>query len=373
MKAIAAVIEYHDWHRVTGIYEDIPSSATGAVLRLSEALKAVGVEIGHLLPLPPFISSSSLEEELQHLKEGQCRVFVVHTSLELGLRLFEAARKMKMMQKGYVWIITDTIASLVHSINASTISSSMQGIVGVKSYFNETTDHFNEFRCKFRRKFMSEHPDEEKTEPGIYAVNAYNAACAAAIGYARGNPIGGLELLEKISNTKFKGLSGEVQFSDQSLAPAHTFQIINLLGRSDREIGFWSETASESGFSGHGRVGLEQVVWPGGPPHTPRGWTPPTYEKPLNIGVPGMSNFKQFVEVVGDGNNTSFRGFSLDVFKALQKHLPYDLPHKFFVYNSGTYDDLVKEIYLKVIKLCIYCLFSFNFLLLPLITSVWSS
>ena len=189
MKAIAAVIKSQDWHRVTVVYEDIPSSATGAVLQLSEALKNVGIEIGHLLPLPPLSSSSSLVEELQSLKEGQRRVFVVHTSLQLGVHLFETAKKMEMMKEVYVWIITDTISSLVHSVKASTISSSMDGIVGVKSYFIETTPHFKIFRGRFRRKFISEHPDEEKNEPGIYAAKAYDATWAAALAMKEGVPV----------------------------------------------------------------------------------------------------------------------------------------------------------------------------------------
>ena len=359
MKAIAAVIESQEWHRVIAIYEDIPSAATGAVLRLSEALKDVGIEIGHLLPLPPSASCSSLNEELKSLKEGQCRVFVVHTSLQLGVRLFETARKMEMMGEGYVWIITNTIANLVHSIKASTISSSMEGIVGVKSYLNETKPEFKEFYRRFRRKFSSEHPDEDKNEPGIYAANAYDAAWAAALALKEGNMRGGQELLDKISNTKFEGLLGKIQFHDKKLAPANTFQIINLVGRSDRELGLWSEMATESGFSAN----LAQFVWPGGPRKTPRGWTPLTDEKPLKIGVPGLSNFKQFVEVVAqDGNNISFKGFSIEVFKAVEKRLPFALPYEFHCFN-GTYDNLVRQVYLKVSVICY--LLSFNFFLLP--------
>ncbi|KAL6314717.1 hypothetical protein AAG906_027064 [Vitis piasezkii] len=345
MKAIAAVIESQDWHRVTVVYEDIPSSATGAILQLSEALKDVGIEIGHLLPLPPLSSSSSLVEELHSLKEGQCRVFVVHTSLQLGVHLFETAKKMEMMKEGYIWIITDTISSLVHSIKASTISSSMDGIVGVKSYFNETTPQFKIFRGKFRRKFISEHPDEEKNEPGIYAAKAYDATWAAALAMKGGRGTG-QQLLEKISNGQFDGLTGKIQFTDQKLAPAHIFQIINVVGKSDRELGFWSETSEEeSGFGGDGRA-LAQVVWPGGPRNTPRGWTPPTDEKPLNIGVPIGSTFKQFVEVIQDGNNISFKGFSINVFNATVERLPYALPHKLYAFN-GTYDELVRQVYLK--------------------------
>ena len=65
----------------------------------------------------------------------------------------------------------------------------MDGIVGVKSYFNETTPQFKIFRGRFRRKFISEHPDEEKNEPGIYAAKAYDATWAAALAMKEGVPV----------------------------------------------------------------------------------------------------------------------------------------------------------------------------------------
>uniref|UniRef100_A0A2N9I1J8 Ionotropic glutamate receptor C-terminal domain-containing protein n=1 Tax=Fagus sylvatica TaxID=28930 RepID=A0A2N9I1J8_FAGSY len=138
MNAIAAIVQSWEWRRVTVIYEDRDSSATRVLPHLSNALREVGVEISQLLALPPF-ASSSLSRELEKLKEGQGRVFVVHLSLGLAERLFEMAKREKMMGKDYVWITTDPITSLVHAMNASTISK-MEGILGVKSYFPETGD-----------------------------------------------------------------------------------------------------------------------------------------------------------------------------------------------------------------------------------------
>lgn len=86
------------------------------------------------------------------------------------------------------------------------------------------------------------------------------------------------------------------------------------------------------------------MVWPGGPRNTPRGWTPPTDEKPLKT---TGSTFKQFAEVIQDGNNISFKGFSINVFNATVERLPYALPHKLYAFN-GTYDELVRQVYLKV-------------------------
>ncbi|KAJ1403834.1 Periplasmic binding protein-like I [Sesbania bispinosa] len=48
-------------------------------------------------------------------------------------------------------------------------------------------------------------------------------------------------LLDKILLSNFTGLSGKIQFNDHKIAPAHTFQIIGVIGKSYREIGFWSD------------------------------------------------------------------------------------------------------------------------------------
>jgi ionotropic glutamate receptor len=132
MEAIAAIVKSFEWHQVTVIYQDRDSSSNEILPGLSHALRQVGAEIGQLVAVPPLVSSS-LIRELEKLQRDQYRIFIVHLSLPLALQLFKKARQMKMMEKDYVWITTDPITSLVHSFNASTISS-MQGVIGVKSY-----------------------------------------------------------------------------------------------------------------------------------------------------------------------------------------------------------------------------------------------
>ena len=179
MKAVAAIVESWEWRRVTVIYEDRDSSASRVLPHLSNALREVGAEISQLVALPPF-ASSSLSKILKRLKGGQCRVFVVHLSLSLTERLFEMAKRKKMMEKDYVWITTDPITSLVHALNASTISN-MQGIVGVKSYFHENGGRFQNFHHRFRKRFSSENPEEDNHKPDIFALTAYDAAWTVAI------------------------------------------------------------------------------------------------------------------------------------------------------------------------------------------------
>ena len=354
MKAVAAIVQTWEWQRITVIYEDMDSSATGVLPHLSNALREVGAEISHLLALPPF-ASPPLSQELERLKQGQCRVFVVHLSLNLAKRLFEMAKRKKMMEKDYVWITTDPITSLVHTMNPSTIST-IQGVLGVKSYFSKTQGHrFQDFYLRFRKRFSSEHPEEDNHEPGIFAVQAYDAAWTMALAM-RGTNKGGKFLLHKIVLSDFHGLSGKVQFFDNNLAPAHIFQIVNVIGNSYRELGFWSnglgfsENINENNVTYSSSMKeLGQVFWPGGPWYVPRGWTLPTSAKPLRNGVPVTAIFKQYVKVEYDQseNHISYTGFTINVFKATLEQLQFHLPYNFFPFN-GTYDALVEQIYLKL-------------------------
>ena len=343
-KALAAIFQSWGWRRVIVIYEDIESVANGIIPHLYDSLRETGAEISNFTVLSPFITSSSLAKELERLKEEQCRVFVVHMSLPLAKRLFEKAKKMGMMEKDYVWITTDTTTNLVHSLNLSTIFS-MQGVLGIKSYFPESETHFQDFHRRFRDKFGLDYPEEKTHDPGIFAVQAYDATWAVALA-VHGGSISGQNLLERILVTDFIGLCGRVKFVERKLAPATVLQIINVVGKSYRELGFWSdglgfsETIDGKAVFNDSMEILGQVFWPGGPWSIPRGWTPPTTTNPLRIGVPNGDPTNRFVEVVCDNstNSCSFGGFSIEVFKATVHCLPYYLPYTFIPFD-GTYND----------------------------------
>ncbi|TXG66812.1 hypothetical protein EZV62_008087 [Acer yangbiense] len=357
MKAIAAIIDSWEWHRVTVIYEDTESSTAGIIPHLYDALRESGVEIAHLLPLPPLVSSSSMNEELERIKQGQCRVILVHLSLPLAIKLFERAKEMEMMHKDYVWIATDAFTNLVHSINASSISS-MQEIIGVKSYFPKNESRFQDFYKQFRERFISEFPEEDNREPGIYAVQAYDAVwtvCQAMIESDYQEDGGHQKLLDTILDSKFQGLSGKIEFTGQKLAPMSTFQIINVMGKSYRTLGYWSDAF---GFSKSlvGKVSnsssmknsLVPVLWPGSSLTPPRGWAVPTKAHPLKIGVPNGTTFQEFlvVDYKGSGNDFSVGGYAIDLFNLTVQNLQYYLPYKFDCFN-GTYDQLVQQVHSK--------------------------
>jgi ABC-type branched-subunit amino acid transport system substrate-binding protein len=353
MKAIAAIVASWEWHQVNVIYEDIDSFRSGVTPHLSDALREVGVEVSNLVALSPF-DSSSLSTELERLESEQCRVFLVHMSLPLAEQFFVKAKEMNMTEKDYVWITTNPITSLVHSLNVSTISS-MQGTVGVKSYYPQQDPHFIKFHTRFRKKFSLENPDEDNREPGTSAMQAYDVVRTVCLAM-RESSNGGQQLLDKIMLSKINGSYGRsVQFIDRKVAPAQIFQIINVIGKSYNELGFWSygkgfsKTTGDRAPYNTSMRHLKRVFWPGGPWTTPRGWIPSTNSKPLRIAVPTTSSFKQYVKAEYDNstNTTSYSGFAINLFKATIESLPFDLQYNFTPFD-GSYDQIVEQIYLKV-------------------------
>lgn len=68
-------------------------------------------------------------------------------------------------------------------------------------------------------------------------MHAYDATWAVAQA-TRKEKMGSQQILSSILKSDFHGLSGKVQFANQTIAPIHTFQIINVIGESYIELCF---------------------------------------------------------------------------------------------------------------------------------------
>ncbi|KAJ0963083.1 hypothetical protein J5N97_028205 [Dioscorea zingiberensis] len=363
VKAIAAIIRSWYWRKVSIVYEDIEYTATTIIPYLADALGDANID--SRVALSSY--DSSFIQELDMLRSRPFRVFIVHTSIELATRLFAEANKMGMMSDGYVWITTDAITSKLDLVNSSVIDS-MQGVLGVKNYVKPSAQ-INDFRISFQKRYHSEYPEEEKREPQLSALTAYDAVRAIARAINQKSRSGGHQkiqnhtlsgplsvaisedgwsLLDGIKQTNFTGLSGEFFFQEGDFSPSTTFQIVNLVGKSYRELGFW---LSDCGFSksSERKEGNEtsmkilgQVYWPGGPWSVPKGWVSLTNEQPLRVAVPARAVFPEFVRVKNVKNETSAEGFSIDVFKEILKRLPYSLPYEFHPFNCS-YDSFLEQ------------------------------
>ncbi|XP_077236766.1 glutamate receptor 2.8-like [Tasmannia lanceolata] len=377
-KAIASIVQAFGWKEVIPIYEDT-EYGSGIIPYLTDALQEVDTRI----PFRSVISISATEEEilseLYKLALMQTRVFVVHLSSTLASCFFAKVKEAGLMSEGWAWIVTDGIMNFLDSMDSSIINS-MQGVLGVKPYVPKSKI-LEDFTVRWKRKFRQENPNNERVELSVSGLWAYDTVQAVAMAAERVGVADsyctpktgekstelatlrtGPRLREEILKTQFKGLNGKFRLVDGQLeSPA--FQIVNVIGKGEREIGFWtpgygiSQVLNSSGQKMHStsRVDLGVIIWPGEVTVVPKGWVIPTVGKKLRIGVPVKVGFQEFVKVERDArtNETIVTGYAIDVFSAVMEALPYAVPYDLVPFanadgqSAGSYDDLVYQVYLQ--------------------------
>ncbi|XP_039690815.1 glutamate receptor 2.5 isoform X3 [Medicago truncatula] len=370
IQCIAAIVGEFRWKKVAVIYEhnnDYFSSDPEIILSLSNSLKLAGSEIESHLAIPSLSTlsdaESTIENELNKLKRKSNRVFlIVRSSLELANIICEKAKQIGLMEKGSVWIIPDEVAGLLDSVNSSVIFN-MQGVVGFRTHFIEMNKGFRKFKFLFRRKFALEYPEEDSVNPSNIALQAYYAtkAIAEAANKLSQGKFRLEQFSEKILSRKFERLSAKTFSKNGQFLQSPTFNIINVIGKSYRELALWSSTLGFSknivrhqvmemtNTTNDSNGVFSTVYWPGDFQSVPKGWIHSNEDRSLKIGVPANGVFTQFVNVTHDSRNgTLITGFSIGVFKVVVERLPYDLQYKFIPFN-GSYDEMVYQVYNKTL------------------------
>ncbi|XP_050287185.1 glutamate receptor 2.7-like [Quercus robur] len=359
IECISEIVRAYNWRRVIAIYEDDAyGSDSGMLGLLSEALQKVDSEIEYQLVLPPVSSLPNagafvLDELLKLHLTTQSRAFIIlQSSIPMVSHLFREAKKVGLVGRESAWIIPWSVASVLDSVNNSVISS-MEGALGIKTYYSNSSNSYKGFFGQFTKIFETKYPEEHNHEPGIYALRAYDSimTISQAIERMINNSIIPKIMLENILSSNFSGLSDQINFEAGKLLQTPILRIVNVVKKGYEELDFWT---SEFGFSE--RVEMKNctekiagpVTWPGYLIQVPKGWAMPTEQNPLKIGVPGRTSFQKFVKVDYSGNldNSKFDGWCIDVFKEVLKKLPYSLPYKFIPLN-GTYEDLIDCVYNK--------------------------
>ncbi|KAL5575315.1 hypothetical protein UlMin_017014 [Ulmus minor] len=348
MKRIADLVSAYKWRKVVVIYEDDEYGGDmGTLTLLTEALQKIGSEVEYRLVLPPYSSLSDPKgfvlDELVKLLSVQSRAFIVlQSSLPMVSHLFREAKKLGFLEKDSAWIITESVTSLLPSADSSLISS-MKGTLGIKTFYSKTTNTYKAFQSQFQQKFKIENPQEGDANLGIYALRAYDSIRAITQATEKMTSNTSTKMfLQDILLASFDGLSGKVSFTEGKLSHNPIFRIVNVVGKGVK----YKELDTENGSSPNRLQGLDgSVVWPGDSKDKPKGWAMPTIEKPLRIGVPNNTLFKNFVNIDQSkkDSNEGYDGFCIDIFRKVEGRLNYALPYKFEAIN-GTYDELVEAV-----------------------------
>ncbi|KAG2645765.1 hypothetical protein PVAP13_2KG450200 [Panicum virgatum] len=376
MDAIASIISQYQWKQVITIHVD-DDYGRGGIMALGDALAKRKCKIVYKAKLPPGAANTTIENILMQVNEMESRVYVIHVNPDSGLNVFSAAKSLGMMSSGYVWIATDWLSAVMDSsVHGTTdVMELTQGVLVLRQHVSHSD---------IQKALLSKW---NLTRNGsAYSMRAYDSvwlvAHAAERLLSEGNTISfsadtnlratkgsnlqldslrifnnGNKLLENVWNVNFSGVSGPVQFTlDRNLIhPA--YDILNIGGTGVRTIGYWSNISglsvvapenlySSALNSSTNNVQLHSVIWPGQITEKPRGWEFSYHGKPMRIGVPLRTSYKEFV--TQDNGPDGVKGFAVDVFKAAISLLPYPVSCDFVLFGDGlknpSYSDLVQKV-----------------------------
>ncbi|KAK3125186.1 hypothetical protein QOZ80_7BG0601450 [Eleusine coracana subsp. coracana] len=381
MVAIASILNQYQWKEVIAIYVD-DDYGRGGITALGDALAKNKCKITYKAKLPPGAEKTTIQNILMQVNEMESRVYVVHVNPDSGLNVFSAATSLGMMSRGYVWIATDWLSTLIDSsVNGNLdVMELTQGVVVLRQHILDS-DIKHALLSKWNKLSRN-----DSLTLSSYTMRAYDSVWLVAHAVERflseGNAISfsanpnlqdikgsslqldslsifnsGEKLLEKVWSANFSGVSGPIQFnSDRNLIhPAYA--ILNIGGTGSRTIGYWSNVSglsvvtpekqnSSALHSSTNNIQLHGVIWPGQTSEKPRGWVFPYHGKPLRIGVPLRTSYKEFV--MQDNGPDGVKGFSVDVFKSAISLLPYPVSYKFVLFGDGlknpSYSNLVQKV-----------------------------
>ncbi|KAJ7265010.1 hypothetical protein O6H91_Y403300 [Diphasiastrum complanatum] len=389
MEAIAGVVGLFGWREVVALYSD-DDFGTSGISALSDALLGVGATIVNHVGLDPAIGRDGIGSALTQLAQMGSRILVVHMQPIMGRILFNEAHYLKMTSTGYVWIVTEALSSVLDNISLDDeFLKATQGLIGTRTFI-PVSKKLQMFLHEWKQLTTNETAGRGDTHITTYGLYAYDTIWLIAHALhkffsenrsftfypsnvfptdAGGNSElaklnvsqNGFLFLQCILDTEFTGVTGKIKLDKKGDLEGSSIEIVNMVGRGLRTIGYWTSatgcTRHVSRLANRGTLQIDQnnpqeldgVIWPGGSLKVPHEWVIPNNGKPLLIGVPNKTGYKEFVDItVGEDNTTSFHGFCTDVFLAALTYLPYSVPYTFVAYGNGNstpnYDDLVEQI-----------------------------
>lgn len=381
MNAIASIVDYYQWKRVTAIFVD-DDYGRGGVEALGDALALKRAKISYKAAIPPNSNTDVINDVLFKANMMESRVMIVHVNPDTGMRIFSVAKNLQMMASGYVWIVTDWLAAVLDSSANRGLKdmSHIQGLIVLRQHIPES-EAKDKFIFKWNNVAHNRNITSGLNSYGFYAYDSVWAVARAVDKFlSNGQQInfstdprledsngstlhlsslkifdGGEQMLHQLLLTNFTGVTGPVQFDSEHNLVRPAYDILNVVGSGSRLIGYWSNysglsvAAPETLYqmprnTSTSAQQLHDVVWPGDSTTKPKGWVFPNTGLPLRVGVPIKASFKELVS--GRGDNMS--GYCIEIFNAAIKLLPYPVPCQFITIGDGTknpsYIDIIRMV-----------------------------
>lgn len=382
MTAIAEIVSYFGYREVTAIFTD-DDQFRNTIYTLGDQLSERRCKLSYKAPLPPdaVLSPQDIHDALINVRSMESRVIVVHTYSKTGLTIFETAKSLDMMKRGYIWIATTWLSTVLDSsgISASNVSF-LQGVLALRPHTPDSPK---------KRDFESRWKNLSNGSVGLnpYGLYAYDTVWMIAhamdkffnaggkISFSNDSRLSGLkgtrglnlgalsifdggkQLLANLLKTNMTGVTGPLWFNRDQTLIHPSFDVINMVGYQGLVLGYWS---NHSGLSvqlpetlyvkpanrSSSNQRLKSVIWPGNTNDKPRGWEFSNNGRPLRIGVPWRASFKEIVTQINGSDE--LHGFSIDVFLAAIKLIRYPIPYEFIMFGDGSKNPSYTELVNKV-------------------------
>ncbi|TVU09635.1 hypothetical protein EJB05_43121 [Eragrostis curvula] len=384
VNSIASLIKAYGWREVVPVYDD-SDYGRDILPYLIDALQQIDARVPYRSVISMSATSENILQELYKLMTMQTRVFIVHMSSTRASLLFTKAKEAGMMNRGFVWIITNGVANIIDSLSPSVIEA-MNGAIGVRVHVPKSQELDTNFLIRWNKLYQRDNPNElplnklsivglwgydtvwalaQAAEKVVVSRNknkihqpSKNSTCLESLAVSTNGP----ELLTELVRNKFRGLSGNFDLTDRQLQVT-ALQIINVVGGSWRHIGFWtlknglSQELNKKRFKITGSASildLNPVIWPGESTEIPRGWEIPASGNKLKVGV-HTSAYPEFTKASKDPvtNKTRVSGLSVDIFEEAIQRLPFAVSYEYQAFDTvdtastGSYNDFVYQVYLQ--------------------------
>ncbi|CAI9761042.1 unnamed protein product [Fraxinus pennsylvanica] len=376
-EGIASIVKSLEWKDVVLIYEEDIENERKTILHLRESFEGKNIHISYRSVISSSFRDFQILKELHKLMTFETKIYIVHMTLRLVSRFLVHAKRLGMMKEEYAWIVTDKAMNYVHSMDFEVIES-LQGALGFKPSIASSSKLHN-ITSRWRKEYHSGDSNMVSKELPVVGIWAYDTMQALAEAVERVsieilnvddheagigsiewpknlvNSHGGMLLLHEVSQVRFEGLSGEFQLLNGKLYPEE-FNLVNILqGFEEQMVGIWrpKEGILNNMYSSVCSMtprNSKAIMWPRGCKLTPRGRLLQSMSpKKLRIGVAVRCSFKELVDVRYDPqpNAPTFSGFCIDVFKSAIEDLTYEVPYEFVPLLNGSYNDFVRQVYLK--------------------------
>jgi len=157
VKSIASLIKAYGWRQVVPVYDDT-EYGRGILPYLIDAIQQIDARIPYRSVISLSATRENIMQELYKLRAMQTRVFIVHMSSTRASLLFTKAKEAGMMDKGFVWIITNGLANIIDSLNPYVIEA-MNGVIAVRFHVPRT-EELDGFSIRWNRMYQKQNPNE---------------------------------------------------------------------------------------------------------------------------------------------------------------------------------------------------------------------